>query len=174
MIIERDAISRESATIRQALATDAEAIARLYNPFITDSIITFEEQPVAPAEMASRIAEVAAASLPWSVATRAGSVVGYAYASKWKGRSAYRFSVETAVYVDPACARQGIGTSLYRALLDQLKQRGLHAAFGVIALPNPPSVGLHAKLGFRLVGQLAEAGFKFGQWIDVGYWQLIL
>ena len=160
--------------IRQALATDAEAIARIYNHYILDTIITFEEQPVSPSEMAERIAEVAAASLPWLVAEQDGSILGYARASKWKGRSAYRFSVETTIYLAPHCLGNGLGTSLYQLLLRQLKDLKLHIAIGGIALPNAPSLALHEKLGFRKVAHFAEVGFKFGKWIDVGYWQLTL
>lgn len=160
--------------IRQAVATDAEAIARIYNHYILETIVTFEEQPVSPSEMAERIAEVTAASLPWLVAEQGGSVLGYARASKWKGRSAYRFSVETTIYLAPNCLGNGLGTSLYQVLLKQLKELGLHVAIGGIALPNAASLALHEKLGFHKVAQFAEVGFKFGKWIDVGYWQLTL
>jgi L-amino acid N-acyltransferase YncA len=160
--------------IRQAIATDAAAISRIYNHYILDSVITFEEQPVSPAEMAERIAEVTLASLPWLIAEQDDSILGYARASKWKGRSAYRFSVETTIYLAPDCLGRGIGTSLYQLLLKQLKDLGLHVAIGGIALPNAASVALHEKLGFRKVAQFAEVGFKFSKWIDVGYWQLTL
>jgi L-amino acid N-acyltransferase YncA len=160
--------------IRQAVSTDAEAIAGIYNHYIRDTIITFEEQPVAPLEMAERIAEVTSASLPWLVAEQDGSILGYAGASKWKGRSAYRFSVETTIYLAPHCFGRGIGTRLYQVLLKQLKDLGLHVAIGGIALPNAASLALHEKLGFRKVAQFAEVGFKFSKWIDVGYWQLTL
>jgi L-amino acid N-acyltransferase YncA len=160
--------------IRQAVATDAEAISRIYNHYILDTIITFEEQPVPSSEMAERIAEVTSASLPWLVAEQDGSILGYARASKWKGRSAYRFSVETTIYLAPHCLGRGIGTSLYQLLLEQLKDLGLHVAIGGIALPNAASLALHEKLGFRKVAQFAEVGFKFSKWIDVGYWQLTL
>lgn len=160
--------------IRQAAATDAEAIACIYNHYIRETIITFEEQPVSPSEMADRIAEVAAASLPWLVAEQDGSIVGYARATKWKGRSAYRFSVETTIYLAPHWIGKGIGSSLYRLLLKQLKDLELHIAIGGVALPNVASVALHEKLGFRKVAHFSEVGFKFGKWIDVAYWQLSL
>lgn len=160
--------------IRKAVAVDAEAISCIYNHYIRETIITFEEQLVSPSEMAERIAEVAAASLPWLVAEQDGSIVGYARATKWKGRSAYRFSVETTIYLAPHCVGKGIGTRLYQFLFEQLKGMGLHTAIGGVALPNPASVALHEKLGFRKVAQFAEVGFKFGKWIDVAYWQLPL
>jgi L-amino acid N-acyltransferase YncA len=103
--------------IRQALATDAEAISRIHNHYILNTVMTFEEQLVSPGEMAERIAEVTSASLPWLIAEQDESILGYARASKWKGRSAYRFSVETTIYLAPDCFGRGIGTSLYQHLL---------------------------------------------------------
>lgn len=160
--------------IRQAADTDAEAIARIYNHYILHTTITFEEQPIAPSEMAGRIAAATAASLPWLVAEEEGGILGYAYASQWKGRCAYRFSVETTIYLAPHCLGKGLGTGLYQLLLEQLKELGLHVAIGGIALPNAASCALHEKLGFRKVAEFAEVGFKFGKWLDVGYWQLTL
>ena len=160
--------------IRAATAADAEAISDIYNHYVRETIVTFEEQPVSPADMAGRIAEVTAASLPWLAAEQDGPVVGYAHATKGKGRCAYRFSVETTIYLAPHCVGKGIGTNLYRRLLEQLKDAGLHVAIGGAALPNAASVALHEKLGFRKVAHFGEVGFKFGKWIDVAYWQLSL
>jgi L-amino acid N-acyltransferase YncA len=160
--------------IRQAIAADARDIAEIYNHYIRETVITFEEEPVSHADIADRIAEVALASLPWLVAEQNGTVEGYAYATKWKSRSAYRFSVETTVYLDPGSTSKGIGTQLYVMLLKHLKGLRLHAAIGGIALPNAASVALHEKLGFHKVAQFPEVGFKFGKWIDVGYWQMTL
>jgi len=160
--------------IRSATAADAEALARIYNHYVKETIITFEEDPVSSADMAGRVTEVERASLPWLVAEQDGQIVGYAYASKWKGRCAYRHSVETTIYLASDCVGRGIGTSLYQALLEQLRNRNLHVAIGGAALPNPASVALHEKLGFRKVAHFAEVGFKFGKWIDVAYWQVAL
>ena len=100
--------------------------------------------------------------------------MGYAYASPWRERAAYRHAVETTIYLESRFAGQGMGKRLYVALLQELRKLGLHTAFGVIALPNPASVALHEKCGFRKVGHLAEPGWKFERWVDVGYWQLML
>lgn len=127
-----------------------------------------------PLKWRGRIADVQAAGLPWLVAEAEGVVAGYAYATKWRVRHAYRFSVESSVYLAPASAGQGIGTMLYRALLDRLRDGGFHLAIGGIALPNAASIALHEKLGFEKVAQFREVGFKFGRWTDVGYWQLSL
>jgi L-amino acid N-acyltransferase YncA len=160
--------------IRGASVEDAESTASIYNHFVLTTSISFEEAEVAVAEMAGRIADVHAAGLPWLVAEQDGIIAGYAYATKWRVRHAYRFSVESSVYLAPAQAGRGIGTALYRALLERLREGGYHLAIGGIALPNPASIALHEKLGFEKVAQFREVGFKFDRWTDVGYWQLAL
>jgi phosphinothricin acetyltransferase len=159
--------------IRDAALTDADAICRIYNRHVFDTIVTFEEVQVYPAEMASRIADVTA-DFPWLVIEEDGAIVGYAYAAKHRLRSAYRFSVESTIYLKDDVARRGLGTALYRALLARLPRHGVHVVLGGIALPNAASVALHEKCGFRKVAHFEEVGFKFGRWIDVGYWQLTL
>ena len=156
--------------IRDAAAADSAAIAGIYNHYVEHSIVTFEEEPVAASEMAERLEEVFSAKLPWLVAERDGQVVGYAYASKWKGRCAYRFSTEVTVYLHHEAGGKGIGTELYGRLFPILKERGLHAAMGGIALPNPVSIALHEKFGMEKVAHFKEVGYKFDRWIDVGYW----
>lgn len=160
--------------IRPAAASDAQAIVSIYNHYIVNSTITFEEQPISAAQMAERMADVASASLPWLVAEQSGQVVGYAYASKWKPRSAYRFSVESSVYLHADAVGQGWGTKLYEALFADLNERGVHVIIGGIALPNESSIALHERLGLRKVAHFEAVGFKFGKWIDVGYWQKVL
>lgn len=163
-----------TTVIRAAAPEDAEAIAAIYNHHVVETIVTFEEEPVAPAEMARRISEVQAATLPWLVAEEGGRVVGYAYATPWRSRFGYRFSVEVTVYTAPGKERRGIGSRLYGELLPLLEAKRLHTAMGGIALPNDASVALHEKFGFRKVAHFRESGIKFGRWIDVGYWQRIL
>lgn len=160
--------------IRLATIGDADAVAAIYNLYVADSTITFETEPVTDVEMAARISEAMSTNLPWLVAVGDGAVLGYAYASKWKGRCAYRFSVESTVYLDPAQQGQGIGKTLYAALIGELRARSLHAVIGGIALPNDASIALHERLGFEKVAQFKEVGFKQERWIDVGYWQLLL
>lgn len=160
--------------IRHATSADASAIAAIYNHYVLTTAITFEEDVVPVEDMAQRIGDVLQAGLPWLVATVDGQVAGYAYATKWRARSAYRFSVESTVYLAPDGGRQGAGSRLYAALLDQLRAAGLHLVIGGIALPNAASIALHEKMGFEKVAHFAEVGFKLGQWRDVGYWQLRL
>lgn len=166
-------IAEATFMIRTATAADAGAIAAIYNHYVTSTTITFEEEAVTQADMASRIASVSA-QLPWYVYEHDGAVTGYAYATPWRVRSAYRFSVETTVYVAPGCARQGIGLQLYSALIDALRCRGIQVVLGGIAQPNPASVALHETLGFEKVAHFKRVGRKFEQWIDVGYWELQL
>jgi phosphinothricin acetyltransferase len=163
------------ATIRSARPLDAARIAEIYNHYVREAIATFEERPLATDEMARRIADVTP-RLPWIVAEEGGIVTGYAYATPWKSRSAYRFTVETTVYLAHDAVGRGLGTALYESLLETLRRdhRELRTAVACIALPHPASVALHEKLGFVKVGHFPDVGFKFGRWIDVGYWQLPL
>lgn len=159
---------------RPATTADAEWLARIYNFYVNETTVTFEEAAVSPAEMATRLREVQGASLPWLVAEQGGEVIGYAYATKWKGRCAYRFSAEVSVYLAHGLSGRGIGSTLYRHLLSELASRGIHVAIGGIALPNDASVALQQKFGFEKVAHFREVGFKLGRWVDVGYWQKIL
>jgi L-amino acid N-acyltransferase YncA len=163
-----------TVVIRAAAAEDAQAIAAIYNHYVLETIVTFEEMPVTAADMARRIAEVEVAALPWLVADLDGRVVGYAYATPWRSRVGYRFSVEVTVYTAPGQKGRGIGSRLYGELLPLLEAKGLHAAMGGLALPNDASIALHEKFGFRKVAHFREAGIKFGHWVDVGYWQRML
>lgn len=164
---------RADGRVRNCRTGDASAIAAIYNEYIRDTVITFEETPVADDEMARRIAEVGA-QYPWLVYEHDGAVVGWAYASVWKTRSAYRNTVETTIYIAASHCGHGIGRALYEPLLAELEARRLHAAVGCIALPNPASIALHEKLGFEKVAHFAEVGRKFDRWVDVGYWQRLL
>jgi len=133
--IEKRKMTPNNTCLRSALPTDAEVIARIYNYYIQNTVVTFEEEPVSPEAMAARIADVQDSSLPWLVAEMDGALVGYAYANKWKIRSAYRYSVETTIYLEPGRERLGIGKRLYSELLSLLRARGIHVAIGGAALP---------------------------------------
>lgn len=160
--------------VRAVTAADAAAIADIYNYYVADTVITFEEDSVSAPAMAARIADVQQQGLPWLVAESNTQVVGYCYATRWKVRSAYRHSVETTVYLRRGAEGRGIGKALYAALLPLLRERNVHAVIGGAALPNPASAALHAGLGFRQVATFSQVGFKQGRWVDVAYWELIL
>lgn len=157
--------------IRPATAADAAAIAAIYNHYVLTTTISFEEAPVDASEMQARVAGVLDGQLPWLVAVDGDKLLGYAYASKWRVRHAYRFSVESSVYLAQDAAGRGLGTALYTALLNQLRQAGVHLVIGGIAQPNAASVALHEKMGYVKAAMFTEVGYKFGRWIDVGYWQ---
>lgn len=161
-------------SIRPATPDDAAAICAIYNPYVAATTISFEEDAVSAADMAERIAEVQRAGLPWLVAQEERRVLGYAYATRWRARPAYRSSVESTVYTGADVSGRGVGTLLYGALLDELRQRGVHMVIGGIAQPNERSVALHEKMGFRKVAHFSEVGRKLGRWVDVGYWELRL
>ena len=160
--------------IRMATVEDAAVIAAIYNPYVADTCITFETEPVQAAGMAARITEVLDAGLPWLLAADAAGAAGFAYASKWKGRRAYRFSVESTVYLHRDHTGRGIGRALYGRLLEEIRARRMHAVIGGIALPNAASIALHERLGFRKVAHFEQVGYKQDRWIDVGYWQLLI
>jgi len=159
--------------IRSVDTEDTEAICSIYNHYVKNTISTFEEKPVSKEEMKDRIAKVTV-SLPWIVLEENGEINGYAYASNWKIRSAYRFSVESSIYLRPDFIGKGTGRILYEALISKLSNLSLHTVIGGIALPNESSVALHERLGFIKVAHFKEFGWKFNQWIDVGYWELLL
>ena len=151
----------------------APADCRIYNHYVTDTIVSFEEAAVAAAEMAVRITELTRTH-PWYVYEESGAVVGYAYAGPWRARAAYRDAVESTVYVESGLVGSGIGSKLYDALIPELRRRSFHCAMGGIALPNAASVALHEKKGFIKVAHFREVGWKFQRRIDVGYWELVL
>jgi len=157
--------------LRPALAADAAAICAIYNPYVLESCISFEETAVSHEQMALRIQTVLDAGLPWLVWEQQGKLSAYAYATPWRTRPAYRHSVEISVYAARESAGQGLGSALYQALFAQLQQLGIHNVIAGIALPNPASIALHEKMGMHQVARFSEVGQKFGQWHDVGYWE---
>lgn len=159
--------------LRNCTPTDAAQICDIYNYYVRETVVTFEESPVPEADMARRITDITS-NLPWLVWDVDGVILGYAYATPWKARAAYRHAVESSIYLAPQATGKGLGSRLYTALIADLRQRGLHCVIGGAALPNPASVALHERLGFSRVAEFREVGFKFGGWIDVAYWELML
>ncbi|MGF1495181.1 MAG: GNAT family N-acetyltransferase [Microcoleaceae cyanobacterium] len=158
--------------IRAVEIQDIPAICQIYNHYIRNTVVTFEEVEVSVADIQGRIQAVIQSHC-WLVYVQQEQVLGYAYAKPWHSRSAYRFSVESSVYVDPEFVGRGIGRQLYQVLLGQLRQFQVRTVIGIIALPNPASIGLHEKFGFEQAAHFKSVGYKFNQWIDVGYWQLL-
>jgi len=160
--------------IRPAAASDAAQIAEIYNYYIDNSHATFETERIDAAEMLRRMEEGWAAGYPFLVCEADNTVVGYAYGRRFRPRFAYLHSIEVSVYVKHGNERQNIGTLLYRELISVIRQKNFHAVIGGISLPNDGSVRLHESFGFEKVAHFREVGRKFGHWIDVGYWQLLL
>lgn len=160
--------------IRDIRLDDVDACAAIYNHYVAHTTVTFELEPVDGREFAARIDAVTAHGLPWLVLVDANGVRGYAYAAPWRVRPAYRHSVEVSVYLAPDAIGRGFGAQLYLALIERLQAWGAHALIGGVALPNAASVRLHESLGFTQVALFREVGYKFGAWIDVGYWQRLL
>lgn len=146
---------------------DAPAIQAIYARVVTDTASSFEEMPPTAEEIGQRIAATLRA-YPYLVAVREGQVVGYAYASQHRARAAYRWAVDVTVYIAQSERRTGVGRSLYEALLPILARQGYRSAYAGISQPNPGSVGLHERLGFRHIGTYPKVGYKLGQWHDVG------
>lgn len=159
--------------IRSIKAEDIKDICNIYNYYIENTKITFEEQLVTEDIMKGRVSDILK-NYPWIIFEEEGQILGYAYASRWKSRKAYDFSVESSIYVDTKFGGRGIGSSLYKELIERLTKININAVIGGVALPNEPSVKLHEKLGFIKVAQFPSVGYKFGTWLDVGYWQLNL
>ncbi|MBQ14604.1 MAG: N-acetyltransferase family protein [Gammaproteobacteria bacterium] len=159
--------------IRKAVQQDAEQIRKIYNWYVDNTVITFEDEAISALNMQKRMA-LADDDHPWFVIEEQGVLVGFTYAAPWKSRAAYEFSCETTVYIAKNCSGKGLGRKLYQRLIDELRESPIHLLVAGIALPNDASVALHEKLGFRKVAHFNEVGFKFGKFIDVGYWQLTI
>ena len=163
-----------TATIRDALpAADAASCARIYAPYVRDTNATFELEPPGAAAMGERIA-AARTSHAWLVAERQGEVLGYAYGVPFAQRPAYRWSAEVSVYLAAGARGSGVGSALYAALLERLRERGMQVALARVAQPNAASEALHARFGFERAGLLRRIGYKNGRWYDVALLQLEL
>lgn len=160
--------------LRAATQGDAAAIAEIYAPFVTASSVSFEMEAPGAEAMRARI-QAGGELYPWLVGvSEDGSLLGYAYAARFRDRPAYRFVVETSVYLRPDAAGRGLGRRLYEPLLAILEDQGFTQAIAAITLPNPASVSLHERLGFERAGTYRKVGWKFGAWHDVGLWQRAL
>jgi len=148
-----------------------QQLADIYNYYIENTVISFEEDVLDAATFGARVEEYTK-KYPWLVGEVDKQVVGYAYATKWQGRSAYRDTAEISIYLHQGHVGKGYGKPLYKAVLDKLRAQGCHVIVAGIALPNDASVKLQEHFGFEKVAHFKEVGFKHNEWIDVGYWQL--
>jgi phosphinothricin acetyltransferase len=158
--------------IRPVHIQDAAAICGIYNYYIENTAISFEEAPVSVGEMEGRIRDISA-RFPWLVWEEDGEVTGYTYIHEWKERSAYRFAVEDSIYLKQGYEGKGIGKKLLAALLETLEKTNIHTVVAGITLPNERSAALHEGFGFKQIARFPEIGYKFDRWLDVGYWVLL-
>ena len=159
--------------IRIATPQDAAAILEIYRPYVEGTSITFETETPSEAAFTERIMHYLK-KYPWLVDDVNGEITGYAYASQYRERIAYQWSVECSVYLNRKFMKQGIATKLYRSLFEILKKQGFRNVYAVINLPNEPSVALHERLGFKWLTTYEKVGYKSGHWKNVGWWQLQL
>jgi L-amino acid N-acyltransferase YncA len=160
-------MSDNNVVIRPSLDGDITAITAIYRHHVLHGIASFEELPPEASELASRRHRIISQGLPYLVAEQAGRVLGYCYASRYRSRSAYRFTLEDSIYIDAAAARRGIGRALLSDLIEHCAALGYRQMVAVIGGSDQwPSIGLHAALGFSHAGVLPALGFKFGSWVD--------
>jgi L-amino acid N-acyltransferase YncA len=160
----------DAVRIRVATPQDAAAFAEIYSPYVTESLVSFEEEPPSAQEMERRVRTILAYA-PWLVASSGDEIAGYAYASHHRNRAGYRWAVDVSVYLRSAFQRRGIGRRLYEELFAILERQRFRRAYAGIALPNDASVALHRALGFKDVGVYRRVGWKMGRWLDVVWLQ---
>lgn len=160
--------------IRLATLADAAQVAAIYNHYIATSRATFELESVSVAEMENRMRALDRGGYPFLICENDGETAGYAYGQPFKPRAAYRHSIEVSVYIRNGSEGKGVGKMLYDQLFPEILKGDYHAIIAGISLPNEASVRLHEKYGFEKVAHFREVGFKFGRWIDVGYWELLI
>lgn len=159
--------------IREVRREDTTAIAAIYNHYIANTTITFETKAVDGAEMARRIDDISS-TYPYLVCEDGGRLAGYCYVHQWKGKAAYDATAEVTIYLDPECRGRRIGSALMDSLIGECRKRGFHALIACITVPNDPSVKFHERYGFKRVSYFPEVGRKFGKWLDIHDFQLIL
>jgi L-amino acid N-acyltransferase YncA len=162
-----------TVTIRFARPDDVSGVLAIYGPYCDATTVSFEIAAPTTAQMSERIQRIMVQH-PWVVAEIDGEVAGYVYASQHRERAAYRWMVDVAVYISPAHRRRNLGKALYSCLFEVLRTQGYFKAFAGITLPNAASVRLHEAVGFRPIAIYKGVGYKLGQWLDVGWWQLDL
>ena len=160
--------------IRSVRLSDAKAITKIYNYYIKETTVTFETEEITEKEMKSRITKTLEYGYPFIVYEEDGIVTGYAYVRKWRERISYDNTLETSIYVDKDKKTKGTGKKLYNSLIELCRKSGVHVLIGVLADTNTASQKLHENTGFEKTGHFKEAANKFGKFIGVEFWSLIL
>lgn len=159
--------------IRQLHTTDIQVLLDIYNYYVLNTVVTFDIEPLSFSTFRDKINHINT-SHPFLIYEDEGEVLGFAYASMFRPKPAYNFTLESTVYVKHTAHGKKIGTQLYKALIEKLRETEAHTVLGVLTMPNEASVKLHEKFGFKKVAHIEDAGLKFGEWQDVGIWQLKL
>ncbi|MBT9329681.1 GNAT family N-acetyltransferase [Paracidobacterium acidisoli] len=174
VITEKNASGASQCLVRSATPADIPYITAIYSRFVTTSTATSEMTAPAEPEMFRRWRAVLDRGLPYLVAELEGYVVGFCYASQFRPREGYRYTVEDSIYVRPDCIGHGVGRLLLSDLIGQCREKGCHSMVACILGVNPSSIALHTTLGFQQVGQLPDAAYKFGEWLHLLIMQRLL
>jgi len=154
-------------TIRPAVEADLPAVREIYNHYVMNSTVTFDEKPMSLATLRKKFQKVETIGHPFIVAeSPRGQILGYAYVTPWKEKAAYRFTVENSIYLGPAATGKGLGKVLLRELIDRSKAAGIKEIIAVIADKGADaSIQMHKNFGFKDIGHMGKVGFKFGRWL---------
>jgi len=154
-------------TIRPAVAADLPHVREIYNHYVMNSTVTFDEDALTLAEMRAKFTKVQKLGMPFIVAENpSGQLLGYAYVTPWKDKAAYRYTVENSIYLGPAATGKGLGRALLAELIDRSKAAGVKEIIAVIADKGADaSIHLHEQFGFVTIGSMGKVGFKFGRWL---------
>lgn len=171
-----DPVAETGFAIRDATLTDVPDCRAIYNYYVENSTVTFDEEPLTHAQYRAKFAKAQKHDWPWIVAVSpGGEVLGFAYLSAYRDRSAYRYTVEDAIYLGPAATGKGIGRALLVELIDRAKTAGFREIVAVVADQGAEgSIALHEKLGFKEIGRMGRVGYKFDRWLGTIFLQLSL
>lgn len=159
--------------IRPTRIEDLEAIKEIYNYYIENSVITFDQEPWTMEDAIHKMEILEQGDYPFICCYDKGELVGYYYLSSWNFRSAYSTTAEVTIYIKPDKIGQGYGKKMMRHMMEESQRRGFHSLIAAITIPNDASIALHEQFGFKEVSLFREVGYKAGIWCDVGHWQWI-
>jgi L-amino acid N-acyltransferase YncA len=160
--------------IRPYRPDDIPAVTKIYGHYVRETVITFETAEPDEAEMAARFATISGKGHPLLIGEIGGEVIGYAYASTYRPREAYRFTCEDSIYLSPSAVGKGVGSTMLARLIEDARKAGLKQMLAVITAERENSIRLHLKHGFRMVGRYEALGYKFDRWLDIVHMQKAL
>jgi phosphinothricin acetyltransferase len=160
--------------IRPYRPGDIPAVTKIYGHYVRETVITFETVEPDEAEMATRFATISGKGHPLLIGEIDGEVIGYAYASTYRPREAYRFTCEDSIYLSPSAVGKGVGSAMLARLIEDSRKAGLKQMLAVITAERENSIRLHLKHGFRVIGRYEALGYKFDRWLDIVHMQKAL